>query len=744
MIEITSIIMKKLLFTSSLLLVTIFLKAQNPENLDFEIIENGKAKHWKESGQGQYKVHFDQNIKQHGDVSASIESIGESSGYKALSYKIPANFGGKKIKISGYIKTENVSGGWAGLWMRIDPNIAFDNMKSRGVTGTNDWKKYTIELDLSPLAETIVLGGMLVGSGKMWVDNLKVTVDGEALEKAPEKEFTKPQMDKEFDFGSGISFQNLDSNLIQNLDLLGRVWGFLKYYHPEIGKGNYNWDYELFRILPKYKDAKTNSERDTILVNWIENLGDIPICTSCKDTPENAFLKPDLDWIKNEKISTALRDKLLFIQENRHQGSHYYIGMVPRVNNPIFKNENSYAKTPYPDEGFRLLGLFRYWNMIQYFFPYKHLTDKDWNTCLKEYIPQFINAKNDLEYELAFLKIIADVKDTHANIGGGNNKIQKQRGKFYPPVHVRFIENKLVVDAHFNEEMKDVVGLKIGDVITHINGKPINEMVENMHDFYPASNQPTRLRNISFDILRSSINTAKLSIERDGKQLDKTLQLFEKKEIRGYYTWYKREKNGKSFKILDDNIGYITLKNIKKDDIASIKSELKDTKGIIVDIRNYPSTFVPFSLGNFLNTNRADFVKFTQGNANNPGEFIFRKGNKVGLNRSWSYQGNKVIVLVNEISQSQAEYTAMAFKAGDKTTIIGSTTAGADGNISRITLPGGLRTAISGIGVYYPDGTETQRVGIIPDIEVLPTIKGIKEGRDEVLEKAIEIINKND
>lgn len=100
------------------------------------------------------------------------------------------------------------------------------------------------------------------------------------------------------------------------------------------------------------------------------------------------------------------------------------------------------------------------------------------------------------------------------------------------------------------------------------------------------------------------------------------------------------------------------------------------------------------------------------------------------------------MVLVNNLSQSQAEYTAMAFRAAPKTTIIGSTTAGADGNVSEIWLPGGLYTMISGIGVYYPDGTETQRVGIIPDIEVKPTIKGIKEGRDEVLEKAIEIINK--
>ena len=48
---------------------------------------------------------------------------------------------------------------------------------------------------------------------------------------------------------------------------------------------------------------------------------------------------------------------------------------------------------------------------------------------------------------------------------------------------------------------------------------------------------------------------------------------------------------------------------------------------------------------------------------------------------------------------------------------------------------------ISGIGVYYPDGAETQRIGIIPDIEIKPTIAGIREGKDELLEKAIELIN---
>ncbi|MBK7702455.1 MAG: hypothetical protein IPI34_05915 [bacterium] len=71
---------------------------------------------------------------------------------------------------------------------------------------------------------------------------------------------------------------------------------------------------------------------------------------------------------------------------------------------------------------------------------------------------------------------------------------------------------------------------------------------------------------------------------------------------------------------------------------------------------------------------------------------------------------------------------------------MGSTTAGADGNISPIVLPGGLRTMVSGIGVFYPDKTPTQRVGIVPDIVAVPTIAGIREGRDEVLEAGLRYI----
>ncbi len=95
------------------------------------------------------------------------------------------------------------------------------------------------------------------------------------------------------------------------------------------------------------------------------------------------------------------------------------------------------------------------------------------------------------------------------------------------------------------------------------------------------------------------------------------------------------------------------------------------------------------------------------------------------------------MILVDEVTQSAAEYAAMAFRAAPGAIVAGSTTAGADGNVSSTPLPGGKEARISGLGVFYPDGTPTQRVGIVPDLVVYPTPQGIRDGRDEVLEAGV-------
>jgi len=94
------------------------------------------------------------------------------------------------------------------------------------------------------------------------------------------------------------------------------------------------------------------------------------------------------------------------------------------------------------------------------------------------------------------------------------------------------------------------------------------------------------------------------------------------------------------------------------------------------------------------------------------------------------------VILVDETTQSSAEYHAMAFRAVPESVVLGST-AGADGNVSTVPLPGGQSSYISGPGVFCPDKGPTQRVGIVPDIWVTPTIAGLRAGHDELIDAAI-------
>lgn len=729
------------------LLFPIIVPAQETEqkfNLDFEYsaLKKELSDNWFKWGD--YELTKDSTTVYSGKYSSKIN--GNTGGsFGSVAYRIPSNYKGKSITLEGYMKIENVEGGHAGLLMRLDGKsgtLQFDNMKNQGINGTSDWKKYSITLPYDKETEQIYMAGILTGKGMAWFDDFMVTIDGKDIQnlKEVEKKKTKGDLDTEFISGSTITIDKLSDEKVEDLELLGRVWGFLKYHHPMIANGDYNWDFELFRMLPSYLETKSISERNNVLIDWINSFGKIEKCKSCKAVKDDAYLKPDFGWFYKYGVSDELSNTLVFVLNNRHQGKHYYIDFNPNAGNPLFTNENNYAQMSYPDVGFRLLTLFRYWNMIEYYFPYKHLTNTNWNLVLNKYLTTFMKTQNEFEFEMATLKLIGELGDTHANLWGGNNAIENWKGNFYPPFHIRFIEDKPVVVDYYNPELQEISQLAVGDVITAINGQNIDTILKEKKSYYPASNYPTQLRDIGEELLRSSDSALTITYMNQGTIKNHVLKLYPNNKIKRY-RWYKKNPDGISYKWLSKNIGYITLQNIKKEDIKSIKKEFMSADGIVIDIRNYPSHFVPFALGQYFVDKFTPFARFTKANPENPGEFLLNSGVKIPP-KGKQFKG-KLVVLMNELSQSQAEYTAMAFRATPNCTIIGSTTAAADGNVSRITLPGGLSTSISGIGVHYPDGSETQRIGIVPDIEVKPTIMGIIDGRDELLEKAIEIINSN-
>jgi C-terminal processing protease CtpA/Prc len=108
----------------------------------------------------------------------------------------------------------------------------------------------------------------------------------------------------------------------------------------------------------------------------------------------------------------------------------------------------------------------------------------------------------------------------------------------------------------------------------------------------------------------------------------------------------------------------------------------------------------------------------------------------------WLYKG-RTVMLIDERAISQAEHTGLFFEAANGTKFIGSPTAGANGDVTQFCVPGGIWIHFSGQAVRHADGRQLQRVGLVPDLEVRPTIQGIRSGRDEVLDKAIEYLERN-
>ena len=709
--------------------------AQPKYNLNFEqsTLGQGLPEGW--FPWGTYALHQDTAVVHAGERAVGITSDAGGTAFGSVAYKLPATYAGDSIALEGYMKLAEVDG-FAGLLLRIDGNgqaLAFDNMQQQNINGTVDWQKYRVTLPFPPHAEEIYVAGILVGKGKAWFDDFRVLIDGEDIETRPEVAIALPpaQLDTAFDAGSGIVLDTLSARQQDNLFALSKVWGFLKYHHPEVAQGNFNWDYELLRMLPE------TSVEDFMehLLAWMPAVPENSQVKTVTDPVKEVKLPPPTNWVReaswlSEEVRAVLEEALRAAVPE----SHYYLSFAEGVGNPVFQNDGAYPRMEWTDDGFKLLALFRYWNMIEYYFPYRHLMNANWDAVLREFIPRMTAADDELSYKLTLLELIGRIQDTHANIWQADSVLMRFHGKRAVPVQLSFVENQPVVVKTF-DVLDSATTIGVGDVITEIDGQPVSALVEEKSAYAPASNRPTQLRDVAHRLLRTNKPRLPVTFTNQSSTFQEEMATVDLKEHPLNFWAFE----GPSHRELSGDIGYIFPGTLKPEEVDSIMTTFMDKKGLIIDLRCYPSHFIVFSVGKYLMPEPTEFAKFTASSLEWPGQFVFTDPLEVGEARQDYFKG-KVVILINEITQSQAEYTTMALRVAPRATVVGSTTAGADGNVSQITLPGNVNTMISGIGVYYPDGTETQRVGIVPDVEVHPTIAGVRVGRDELLERAVELI----
>lgn len=684
-------------------------------------------------------IFVDSNVFHSGHSSVRIERDVQSPGnFSSLAKRLPLEFSGTTVELRGFIRTENVSD-FVALWMREDKDgegVEFDNMQKRQLKGTTDWSEYSIKLPVHPGAQQLFIGALMLGTGKAWFDDLQLLVDGKPISQAPKAEhpITILDRDHQFDTGSRIALSSLTQIQVDNLVLLGKVWGYLKYDHPQATSGQLQWDYQLFRILPAILAAPDRAAAQASLLHWVGGLGPLQPCSPCAMLDQKDIqLAPDLVWLTDKiLLGRDLSKALQTIQQNRPVGKQFYVSLVSGVQNPSFDHELGYRAVTLPDAGFQILALYRFWNIIEYWYPDRSIVGEDWDGVLREFLPRIALAKTSTDYQFQLMELIGQIHDTHANLWS-SLKVRPPTGECRLPLSLRFIGQNAVVTSVASADPSATDSFKPGDVLTDLDGQPVSRLIATWSPYYADSNQAACLRDVAQTMTTGPCGPVSIGLLRDSKALTVKANRIPAAGMTGISRTH--DSPGDTFRLLSDQVAYLRLSSVKVADIDQYMERAARTKGLIIDIRNYPSEFVVFALGSHLVEHPTPFAKFTFGDLSNPGAFHW--GAPVSIEPSQPHYLGKVVVLVDEVSLSQAEYTTMAFRSSPQTVVIGSTTAGADGNVSTIPIPGGFSTAISGLGVFYPDGKPTQQMGIIPDKTVVPTIEGIRAGRDEVLEEAV-------
>jgi hypothetical protein len=172
--------------------------------LIFGFTTNELPKNWFKSGSKSesYNVATDSIIFQNGKKSVSIASLDSSiDGFETImQYCSARNFLGTRIKMTGYIKSENVAD-WAGMWLRIDSktpgeSLGFDNMQDRPIIGNSDWTKCEIVMDVPAESITLKFGALISGTGKIWFDNVTFEILDNASPKVSEELNSMPLPEK--------------------------------------------------------------------------------------------------------------------------------------------------------------------------------------------------------------------------------------------------------------------------------------------------------------------------------------------------------------------------------------------------------------------------------------------------------------------------------------------------------------------------------------------------------------------
>lgn len=525
-----------------------------------------------------------------------------------------------------------------------------------------------------------------------------------------------------------IHAQALEQEYHQRLYYTCKVWGYAKYYHQKLGTDRINWEEALLKTLEEMRSATSGQAFNHSLISMLQLAGEFEApYGELPEVPYSLRSNIDLSWFNDPQINQDLRDLLHLVQDHFRPRKHWLLGEAIPGSEISFQRDSSwYQSGDYPTEDIRLLGLFRYWNIINYFFAYKNIMDQDWDSTLLESIPAFVNAEDAQEYQLAFRQLTTRINDSHALFSSPFYDALK--GTCHPPFLARNIEGKLVV----TKVLPGMQELSPGDIILEIDHRKVEDLLDSARRYTAGSNPSVIEMYANQGLLWGDEGEFQVLVDHG----DRTAGYTFSRDGACYGPLSAPSPTMWKDKILEsgDQVRIVNMGSLTPDKVDELFSFHSRYDAFIFDVRRKPLGSI-YSIVDKLYPKTIHHAKLILPDHNYPGTFYWIQA-EMGQGTSKPYKG-KLMILMDENTRSHSEYTCMALEQYPDAQKVGCQTAAADGNVAWVYLPGEIRTAFSNLGVFYPDGSPTQRVGIVPDIEVRPTIQGIREGRDEVLAAAL-------
>lgn len=540
------------------------------------------------------------------------------------------------------------------------------------------------------------------------------------------------------------------------------VWNFIKYYHPDLATGKIDADSLFLAHIPtekeNFNDVVNSLTKD--LTN-IQNAKPIP-----EHTKDILTQNQNFNWFQKSKtLSKANKKRLTEIYNNRYtQIPHHYV--PERGYSSDLPNEKDYPTTDQENlpRDLRLLAMAKIWGAIDYLYPHQYLMPKDAELKFEKLLQQSFSAESKRDFEEILAKTVALFEDTHAFRFYNQLKYKAEifHTRYYPPFDYRIVNDYLLITHMVDQKAAEKAHLALGDRIYSINGKSIPTLIAEKKERLSISNAEGlrfRLSDYQNNLIWSDdvlVKTLKIQKKNEKKTfLNTSVHMLNPKEqadLEMLTSYLKSKIQRKQKQQLEDpDAAYFRIDqtfkyiaDVEDDEIDKTMKQIRDDaaskKAIIFDMRGYPDWggFVYHYIYAYFSPKENHFGKYYQQNLKNIGTFTYHTDSKTYFpeveRMNTSYKG-KVFIIVDPETLSASEWNTMNLQhIFPQAITIGQQTAGADGDIKKLKLPGGYLLEFTGNAIFYPNGKQTQKVGVKVDKTFHYRDEDILSGKDAVFE----------